>query len=43
MNIYDPNSKIVRVNIPEVEIGDVVHSVTRTTMKAARLFPRFGG
>lgn len=33
MNIYDPNSKIIRVNIPGVEIGDLVHSVTRTTIK----------
>jgi len=33
MNIYDPNSKIVRVNIPRVEVGDIVHSVTRTTLK----------
>src|SRR2546423_3639917 len=32
MNIYDPNSKILRVNIPKVEIGDVVHSITRTTI-----------
>src|SRR4051794_40617732 len=32
MNIYDPNNKIVRANIPRVEVGDVVHSVTRTTM-----------
>ena len=32
-NIYDPNSKILRVNIPNVEIGDVVHSVTRTTVQ----------
>jgi transglutaminase-like putative cysteine protease len=31
MNIYDPNSKILQVNIPQLEIGDVVHSVTRTT------------
>jgi transglutaminase-like putative cysteine protease len=31
MNIYDPNSKILRVNIPSLEIGDLVHSVTRTT------------
>src|SRR2546427_6292149 len=29
MNIYDPNSKILKVNIPKVEIGDVVHSITR--------------
>lgn len=31
MNIADPNSKILQVNLPKVEIGDVVHSVTRTT------------
>ena len=31
MNIYDPNSKVLRVNIPKVEIGDVVHSIVRTT------------
>src|SRR5205823_6039743 len=30
MNIYDPNVKILNVNIPGVEIGDVVHSITRT-------------
>ena len=33
MNIYDPNSKVVKVNLPRVEVGDVVHSVTRTTVK----------
>jgi transglutaminase-like putative cysteine protease len=33
MNIYDPNSKILRVNIPKVDIGDVVHSITRTTIQ----------
>ena len=35
MNIYDPNSKILRVSIPKVEIDDVVHSVTRLTVKRA--------
>jgi transglutaminase-like putative cysteine protease len=30
-NIADPNSKILRVNIPKLEIGDVLHSVTRET------------
>ncbi len=35
MNIYDPNSRILRVNIPKVEIGDVVHSVTRMTIDAS--------
>src|SRR5438128_9239880 len=33
MNIYDPNSKILQVNIPKVEVGDVVHSITRTTIE----------
>jgi transglutaminase-like putative cysteine protease len=33
MNIFDPNNKILKVNIPKVEIGDVVHSVTRTTIE----------
>jgi hypothetical protein len=32
MNIYDPNNKILKVNIPKVEIGDVVHSIERTTI-----------
>jgi transglutaminase-like putative cysteine protease len=32
MNIYDPNSKILQVNIPGVEIGDLIHSVTRETI-----------
>ncbi|HTL58837.1 MAG TPA: DUF3857 domain-containing protein [Candidatus Limnocylindrales bacterium] len=31
MNIYDPNTKILQVNIPQLEVGDVVHSITRTT------------
>ena len=30
-NIYDPNTKVLQVNIPQLEIGDVVHSVIRTT------------
>ena len=32
MNIYDPNMRILRVNLPKVEIGDVVHSVSRQTI-----------
>jgi transglutaminase-like putative cysteine protease len=28
-NIYDPNSRILQVNIPQLEIGDVIHSVCR--------------
>ncbi|MGH7996354.1 MAG: DUF3857 domain-containing protein [Opitutaceae bacterium] len=31
-NIYDPNMRILQVNIPGLEIGDVVHSVVRTTV-----------
>ncbi len=31
MNIYDPNEKVLQVNIPTVEIGDVIHWVTRVT------------
>jgi transglutaminase-like putative cysteine protease len=31
MNIYDPNSRVLRVNLPKVEIGDIVHSVVRFT------------
>ena len=38
-NIYDPNSRILRVNIPGLEIGDVVHAVTRTTIRRA-IIPR---
>lgn len=30
-NIYDPDSRILRVNIPGLEIGDVVHAIVRTT------------
>ncbi|HUD49843.1 MAG TPA: DUF3857 domain-containing protein [Candidatus Baltobacteraceae bacterium] len=33
MNIYDPNEKILQVNIPGVEIGDLIHSVTRNTIE----------
>jgi hypothetical protein len=28
-NIYDPNNKVLEVNIPGVEVGDLIHSVTR--------------
>jgi len=35
MNIYDPNSKILQVNIPKLEVGDTVHSVTRMTTERA--------
>jgi transglutaminase-like putative cysteine protease len=29
MNIYDPNERVLRVNIPQLEIGDMVHVVAR--------------
>lgn len=32
MNIYDPNSRVLEVNIPELEPGDMVHSITRETI-----------
>ena len=35
MNIYDPNSRVLQVNIPRLEIGDVVHSITRQTTERA--------
>ena len=30
-NIADPHMRVLRVNVPQVEIGDVVHSVMRQT------------
>src|SRR6185369_4069034 len=35
MNIYDPNNKVLRVSIPKLEIGDMIHSVTRLTIQRA--------
>ena len=34
-NIYDPNDRVLRVNLPKVDIGDVVHSVIRQTTERA--------
>jgi transglutaminase-like putative cysteine protease len=31
MNIYDPNVRVLRVNVPRLEPGDILHSITRTT------------
>jgi transglutaminase-like putative cysteine protease len=31
-NIYDPNNKVLQVNIPEIEIGDTVHYITQITV-----------
>lgn len=30
-NIYDPNDRVLRVNIPKLETGDIVHLVARQT------------
>ena len=35
MNIYDPNERVLRVNIPGLAMGDVVHSLTRQTIERA--------
>lgn len=41
MNIYDPNSRVLQVNIPKVEIGDIVHTVTRMTTERAYIPGQF--
>ena len=35
MNIYDPNDRVLQVNIPKLAIGDVVHSIIRQTTERA--------
>ena len=32
-NIYDPNMRILQVNIPNLDIGDVIHSVERENIE----------
>ncbi|HEX5397826.1 MAG TPA: DUF3857 domain-containing protein [Verrucomicrobiae bacterium] len=32
-DIYDPNMRVLRVNIPSLDIGDVIHSVERQTIE----------
>ncbi len=32
-NIYDPNKKLLQVNVPRLEIGDLVHVVVRTKVE----------
>ena len=36
-NIYDPANKILTVTLPELAIGDIVHIVTRDTLRKARI------
>ncbi|HWD19189.1 MAG TPA: DUF3857 domain-containing protein [Verrucomicrobiae bacterium] len=31
-NIYDPNMRVLQINIPKLDVGDVVHAVTRQTI-----------
>ena len=40
-NISDPNMKVLQVNLPKVEVGDVVHAVTRETIERARIPGQF--
>jgi transglutaminase-like putative cysteine protease len=40
-NIYDPNMRVLRVNIPSLDIGDVVHSVERATIERAPIAGEF--
>ena len=35
MNIYDPNDRVLQVNIPKLEIGEVIHSIIRQTTERA--------
>ncbi len=36
-NIYDPNSRILRVSIPEVEVGDTVHFIVYDRFDKVRM------
>lgn len=40
-NIYDPNSRVLKVNIPGLEVGDVIHSVIRTTTRRPIIADQF--
>jgi transglutaminase-like putative cysteine protease len=33
MNIYDPNMRVLRLSIPKLEIGDLLHSIVRQTIQ----------
>ncbi len=36
-NIYDPNQKVLQVSIPELQIGDIVHTVYKETTIKLRM------
>ena len=40
-NIYDPNMRVLQVNIPSLNVGDVVHSVERATIERAPIAGEF--
>ncbi len=40
-NIYDPNNRIIRVSIPEVNVGDVVHFVVHDEFAKTRMADTF--
>ncbi len=41
MNINDPNMKLLKVNIPQLEVGDIVHSLVRTIIHRAIIEGQF--
>ncbi len=40
-NIYDPNNRIMRVSVPEVNVGDVVHFVVHDEFTKTRMADTF--
>src|SRR5208283_2589472 len=42
MNIYDPNMRVLQVNIPGLNIGDMVHSVQRQTIERPFIAGEYG-
>lgn len=40
-NIYDPNVRVLQVNVPGLEIGDTIHCVTRETVERAAIPGQF--
>ena len=36
-NIYDPANKLLAVTVPELEIGDIIHVVSKETVRKPRI------
>lgn len=36
-NIYDPANKLLAVTVPELEIGDIIHVVSKETVRNLRI------